>query len=325
MGQKILISGRLISGDAVKLMQDHQLTVIASDPDHHGTDLPTLIRETEPDGIIIRTGSLSADTIHATPSLKVIAKHGVGVDMIDLDAASARAIPVMITPGTNARSVAEHTLALLLSVMKDIPGLDRRLNQGQWEKASHRGVELSAKHVGLIGFGAIAQEFASMLGAFGVGLTALTRRLPDNAEMFKNVAFTNDLNTLLNQCDVISMHCPLTDDTRALLGAEEFAQVKPGAFIINTARGGLIDEDALLTALETGNVRGAGLDCFVSEPPSPTSKLLAHPRVVATPHIAWATEEAANNMGVITAQNIITCLNGERPPSTHIANFDALK
>jgi len=325
MGHKVLISGRLISDEAVELMQAHGMTVIASDPDHNGTALPELIAQAEPDAIIIRTGKLDAETISGTPSLKAIAKHGVGVDMIDLEAASARAIPVMITPGANARSVAEHALALMLCVLKDIPGLGERTKAGQWEKATHRGFELSGKRIGLIGFGAIAQEFATLLAPFRVKLMALTRREPENIGSFKDVAFTQDLKTLLKENDVISLHCPLTDATRNFLGPDEFAQMKPGAFIINTARGELIDELALREALNSGQIAGAGLDCFASEPPVPSNDLISHPRVIATPHIAWATHEASNNMGMITAQNIISWLTGKEPPSAHIVNHKTLK
>ena len=324
MGHKVLISGRLISDEAVELMQAHGMTVIASDPDHDRTDLSDLIAQTEPDAIIIRTGKLDAETISSTPSLKAIAKHGVGVDMIDLEAASARDIPVMITPGANARSVAEHTLALMLCVLKDIPGLGERTKAGQWEKATHRGFELSGKHIGLVGFGAIAQEFANLLVPFGVKLTALTRRKPENIGAFKDVAFTQELKTLLNKSDVISLHCPLTDATRELLGREELASVTPGTFVINTARGELIDEFALIEALNSGHIAGAGLDCFASEPPIPSNELISHPRVIATPHIAWATHEASNNMGMITAQNIVSWLTGKETPPAHIVNYEIL-
>ena len=324
MGHKVLISGRLIADEAVELMQAHDMTVIASDPDHQGIDLSQLIGDIEPDAVIIRNGSLNAETIAATPSLKVIAKHGVGVDMIDIDAASARAIPVMITPGSNARSVAEHALGLLLCVLKDIPGLDRRTTDGAWEKGTHRGRELSGKCVGLVGFGAIAQEFAALLAPFGVELMALTRREPEDAGAFKEITFTRDLKSILSSCDIVSLHCPLTEATRGILGAGAFEVMKPGTFIVNTARGELIDEDVLLEALNSGRIAGAGLDCFATEPPTPSNELLSHPRVVATPHIAWATHEASNNMGLITAQNIVGWLTGDQPLSANIVNFENL-
>ena len=195
---------------------------------------------------------------------------------------------------------------------------------GQWEKASHRGRELTGKNIGLIGFGAIAREFAALLAPFGVKLMVQTRTVPEAGE-FAHIEFTSDLRTLLETSDIVSLHCPLSDGTCKILGPEEFGLLPPGAIIINTARGELLDETALLQALGSGQVAAAGLDCFAVEPPAPLSQLIAHPRVVATPHIGWATHEAARNMGLVTAQNIVSYLSGIGPPRAHIVNFEALE
>ena len=315
--------GQMIADEAIQLLHRNNFIVMASEPDHQNKALSQLVSELDPCAIIVRTGTLDARAISAAKSLKVIAKHGVGVDMIDVQAASKRSIPVMITPGANARSVAEHALALTLAVLRDIPGLDSRLKKGEWEKSTHRGRELSGKHVGLIGYGKIAQAFVSLLEPFDVNITIYTRT-PPAVPSTSNITFTSQLVELLKQSELISLHCPLTERTRHILDHEQFAQLKSGAIIINTARGELINETALLEALGKGVVAGAGLDCFAVEPPEAGNELVCHPQIIATPHIGWATQEASGKMGLITAENIISAFGKKELEESHTVNLAEL-
>lgn len=241
-----------------------------------------------------------SDTVIAgAPKLKLIQKIGVGVNTIDLAAASARGIAVCNLPGTNAPAVAEMALLLMLAVLRRLPHFDAELRAGIWTCAprDQDGLgELGGRTVGLVGYGAIPQRLAPVLRALGcrVLFTSATRR--EDADW-------RDLHDLLAQCDIISLHVPQTAATTGLLNAEAFARMKPGAVLINTARGGLVDEAALLAALRSGHLAGAGLDVFAVEPAMVDNPLLALPNVVVAPHVAWLTAGTFDRSLTIAAEN----------------------
>ena len=241
----------------------------------------------------------SDTVIAAAPKLKLIQKIGVGVNTIDLAAASARGIAVCNLPGTNAPAVAEMALLLMLAVLRRLPHFDAELRAGIWTCAprDQDGLgELGGRTVGLVGYGAIPQRLAPVLRALGcrVLFTSATRR--EDADW-------RDLQDLLAQCDIISLHVPQTEATTGLLNAEAFARMKPGAVLINTARGGLVDEAALLAALRSGHLAGAGLDVFAVEPAAADNPLLALPNVVMAPHVAWLTAGTFDRSLTIAAEN----------------------
>ncbi|MDE2517151.1 MAG: 2-hydroxyacid dehydrogenase [Rhodospirillales bacterium] len=247
--------------------------------------------------------------IAAAPRLRLIQKIGVGVNTIDLDAARARAIPVCNLPGTNAAAVAEMTLALMLAATRRLERFGAALRAGAWTGSGtlRDGIgELGGRTVGLVGYGAIPQALTPVLAALGcrVLYTARTRRAAAQAAW-------RDLPGLLAESDIVSLHLPLEPATAQLIDAAAIARMKPGAVLINTARGGLVDQAALVAALRSGKISAAGLDVFATEPPDPADPLLALPNVVATPHIAWLTRDTFARSFALAAENCRRLAAGE--------------
>jgi len=241
----------------------------------------------------------TASVIAGAPKLRLIQKIGVGVNTIDLVAARARAIPVCNLPGTNAPAVAEMALLLMLAVLRCLPQLDAGLRQGVWAStpaAQDSFGELGGKIVGLVGNGAVPRALAPVLRAMGCTLLFHSRTMSVDPEY-------RGLNDLLTQSDIVSLHIPQTDETAGMFSAAAFARMKRGAILINTARGGLVDEGALLAALQSGQLAGAGLDVFATEPASAEHPLFALPNVVVAPHVAWLTSGTFDRSLAIAAEN----------------------
>lgn len=252
---------------------------------------------------ILRSGTeVTAELLESAPSLKVIGRAGVGVDNIDIEAATRRGILVMNTPGGNAVSVAEHTLALLLALARRIPSASESTRQGEWRKSEFSGYELKGKTLGLIGFGRIGQEVARRAQAFEMAVLAYDPFVAAALAREMGVELVQ-LEELLTRADFLSLHATLTPETERVLNRERLSQTKRGVRIVNTARGELIDEAALAEALQSGQVAGAALDVFGSEPPG-TSPLLRLPNVIATPHIGGSTAEAQEEVGWRIAQQV---------------------
>jgi D-3-phosphoglycerate dehydrogenase / 2-oxoglutarate reductase len=233
----------------------------------------------------------SERVIAACPSLRFISVWGSGTDNIDRAACESRNIAIANTPGVNANAVAEHTLALMLAVTRQIPAMDRKVRDGQWPRAML--VQLEGKTLGIIGFGAIGQRVAALALAFGMRVLVTTWR-PHDGRVTSAGAVPVALDTLLRDADVVSLHLRLTPETSGILSRERFALMKPLAFLINTARGALVDRSALLEALRDGRLAGAGLDVFHEEPVPADDALLTLPNVVLTPHNAGTTREVVD-------------------------------
>jgi D-3-phosphoglycerate dehydrogenase / 2-oxoglutarate reductase len=275
------------------------------------TELGPLVADI--DGWIAGLDRIDADVIAAAPRLKVIARYGVGVDRVDVRAATRHGVVVTNTPGANATAVAEHAIALMLALCRNLCRADRAVRRGEWPR--HDGVGLCGKTVGLVGFGAVGREAARRLQAFGCRIVAHDPFLP--AEGFR--AHRVDpvtLGDLLAAADIVSLHAAYTPGTPALVDDGFLACMRPGAFLVNTARGELVDEEALHRALSSGRLRGAGLDCFRQEPPPAEHPLLRLPQVVATPHTAAHTDEAAAAMGRMALAACLQVLAGERAEHT---------
>jgi D-3-phosphoglycerate dehydrogenase len=240
----------------------------------------------------------------AAPSLKVISKHGSGTDTIDKAAAKARGIEVVAAVGANAAAVAEQALALLLACAKSVVTLDQRMRTGHWDKATHKSVELEGRTVGVIGLGAIGLRFARMADAMGMRVLGFDPYANDLPAYIESV----DLETIWRSADAISLHCPLTADNAGLLNAATLGACKRGVIVVNTARGGLIDEAALLDAVRSGQVAGAGLDSFGVEPMTAPHPFHDEPRIVLSPHIGGVTADAYVKMGVAAARNALAVL-----------------
>ncbi len=244
----------------------------------------------------------------AARGLKIVAKHGAGVDSVDLASATRHGVAVMVAGGANADAVAEHALTLMLCLSREIPRFDRETRRGAWRDLKHFTREFHTLTVGIVGYGQIGERTARLVRACGAQVLIHTRSQPVLPE---GVTVEPDLERLLERVDVLSLHCPLTDKTRGMIGAAQFARMKPGAFVVNTARGPVIDEPALVEALKSGRIAGAGLDTFAAEPPDAANPLFALPNVLVTPHIAAATTDAMVRMGTIAASNIVSYLRGE--------------
>jgi D-3-phosphoglycerate dehydrogenase / 2-oxoglutarate reductase len=264
------------------------------------------------EGWIIRSGTrITAPMIEAADQLRVIGRAGVGVDNVDLEAATHRGVLVINAPAGNTVSTAEHTVAMLLAIARQIPRANRSLRSGAWSRKEFSGAELLEKNVGIIGVGKIGQAVADRLKAFGMRILGYDPILSPEIASRLGVELV-DLETIYAESDFITVHTPLNDATRGLLNRDSLSRCRPGVGIINCARGGIVDEVALLEALETGQVGGAALDVYSVEPPPETmSALINHPRVVATPHIAASTGEAQEKVARQVTEQIIHALRDE--------------
>jgi D-3-phosphoglycerate dehydrogenase len=249
------------------------------------------------------------DMMAASRKLKIVAKHGVGTNDIDVAAANELDIPVIMATGGNAHSVAEHALGLILALAKDFLRQDGHIRNGLWDKKLYAGRELRGQKLGLVGFGLIGQILARMATPIGMQVSAYDPFASDDA-FTGGISRAASLDALLADSDVVSLHCPLTEGTRGLIGARKVGLMKPTAFLINTARGEVVDEPALIAALETGRIAGAGLDSFAEEPPV-ASPLWQLPNVILTPHVAGVTEDARRAVSIMTATNVLAFLRGE--------------
>lgn len=299
----ILVTGADLAPAAVALLQGHDLVYAGKAPSED--DIVSLCRQHDPVAVIVRYGRVGEAAMAAAPSLKVISKHGSGTDTIDRAAAAARGIEVVAAAGANAAAVAEHALALLLACAKSVVALDARMHAGHWDKPTHKSVELEGRTVGVIGLGAIGQRFARMADAMGMrvlGFDPYAKELPAFVQRM-------DLQAIWRESDAISLHCPLTADNARLLDARTLAACKKGVIVVNTARGGLIDEPALLAAIRSGQVASAGLDSFAVEPIAADHIFLGEPRITLSPHIGGVTADAYVKMGVGAARNALAVLN----------------
>jgi phosphoglycerate dehydrogenase-like enzyme len=274
-------------------------------------DVAGLAREMRDAAILLHVITpVTTAMIAASPALRLIQKIGVGVNTIDLDAAQQRGIAVCNMPGTNTQAVAEATLLLMLATLRQVAALDRRTREGagwQLDPALVDGLgEMSGRIVGLVGFGNVAQRLAPVLQALGATVVYAARSpRPDGAYACLT------LDEVLETADIVSLHLPLTADTQHLIDAAALARMKPGAILVNTARGGLVDEAALLAALDGGRLRGAGLDVFAQEPTAADNPLLRHGRTVLMPHLAWLTPETLGRSLVVVAENFRRLRDGE--------------
>lgn len=324
MSDTVLITGPSLAPAAVAVLQSAGLSPVFLPAYSAAADLTEAVQRTNPVGIVVRMGRIDAGTIEQAQNLRVLSKHGVGVDTIDVAAASARGVPVVVASGANAVSVAEHAMALLFAVAKSIGPLDRGLRAGRWEKPGFSGRELAGSRMGLVAFGAIAQQTAVFARAIGIEVFAHDPFCPPQVFAQHGVTPIADLDEMLAGCDIISLHAPLTPQTRNLIDARRLALMRPDAIVINTARGGLIDEPALAQALSEGRIAGAGLDTFAQEPPPADHPFWSEPRVIVTPHIGGVTAAANARVGVMAAQGIVDILAGTPLPRARIVNFAAL-
>ena len=300
--RSLIVTAADLAPQALALLSEFDIVYAGKTPTED--DLVALCQRHDPVAMIVRYGAVGAKVMDAAPSLRVISKHGSGTDTIDKAAAQARGIAVRAAIGANAAAVAEQALALLLACAKSVVPLNGRMHAGHWDKATHKSIELHGRTVGLIGLGAIGQRFARMCDALGMkvlGFDPFAKDLPACIEPV-------DLQTIWRASDAISLHCPLTSENRGMVNAQTLAQCKPGVILVNTARGGLVNEADLLAAVQARHVFAAGLDSFAVEPMTAPHIFHNAPHIVLSPHIGGVTSDAYINMGVGAARNVLDVL-----------------
>ncbi len=309
------MTSRFLAEPAVEILQQAGCNIHYMRPYPSAEEVAKFAGEIQADAILTRQGPVSAAAMDASSKLKVIARHGVGVDDVDVPAANARGILVTRAPGSNTIAVAEHTLAMILALAKELRPLGATIAVGRWREPSARVRDLAGLRLGLLGFGEIARTVAQMAMPFGMKITAWSPRLEATPE---GVARAPSMAALLEGSDVLSVHCPYTPATHHLIDAAALALLPPDAMVVNTARGGIIDEAALTAALESGRLSGAALDVFEGEPPAQDHPLRNHHLVIATPHISGVTAGSMINMGVMAAECIAWALTGRDVPVDRI-------
>ncbi|XP_038157122.1 D-3-phosphoglycerate dehydrogenase [Cyprinodon tularosa] len=289
------------------ILEEHGICVT----EKHNLKKEELIAEIKDyDGLVVRSATkVTADVINAADNLKLIGRAGTGVDNVDVDAATKKGIIVMNTPGGNTISAAELTCALLMSLSRNVPQAAMSMKQGNWDRKKFMGAELYGKVLGIVGLGRIGKEVATRMQAFGMRTVGYDPITPPEVSASWGVEQMS-LEQLWPQCDYITVHTPLMPATVGLLNDETFAKCKKGVKVVNCARGGIIDEEALLRALESGQCGGAGLDVFIEEPPK-NRPLVDHPNVISCPHLGASTKEAQARCGEDIALQIVDMVNGK--------------
>ncbi|TMU23151.1 hydroxyacid dehydrogenase [Halomonas sp. ATBC28] len=302
------------------MAEDAGYTLVHTPPYPSEEVLADFLKQYDPVGVVSRMGQFGAGAVAAGKSLRVISKHGAGVDNIDIDAATQHGIQVIRAAGGNAVSVAEHTVALMFSTIKRLLPLDAGMRAGRWEKAGFLGRELSGMRLGLVGGGAIAAAVAKLVKGMGLDVLVYDPYASVDAIEAMGARRAERIEDLLRQSDIVSLHCPLTESNTHMLNAAMLALMPADSYVINTSRGGLIDEAALLATLESGHIAGAGLDTFEQEPPLDVNALAASERVILTPHIAGVTKEAGKRVGELAVSGIVDFLAGETLPKARLVN-----
>ena len=319
MNYRIFITGSGIAEEAQQRLLQENCVFEQGDPNDSPEDLARKLQAFNPDALIVRQGKITAAVQEAASNLKVICKHGVGTDNIDIEAATRRGIPVLYTPRANFEAAAEHTLALMLSLLRRIPLQNCHIRDGVFDKKQYDGLELFGKTLGIVGFGHIGRRVAELVAPFKMRIlvyhpSCTAETLPPYITKVKSV------QELLPQVHVLSLHCPLTPETRGLVNRHSIAQMQPGVCIINTARGGLVHEGDLIQALHDGRVGGAALDVFESEPPAADNPLFKMDRVIVTAHVAGMSDNSFKNMGLAAVENVLAVLKGKPVDRESIKN-----
>ncbi len=305
----VLVAGRIHASGLDWLADADGVTLDYVEDAAPGAYLPRLARA---DALLLRTQPLTAAAIAEAPRLRVVSRHGVGYDAVDLAALDARGIPLAIVGDVNSISVAEHTMLLLLAAAKRLARMDRAVRTGGWSyRDTLEAQEIGGKRLLVIGLGRIGRRVAGLARAFGMEVSAFDPLLAPGAE--GDIRVEHDLTAALGAADFVTIHAPKTGG--ALIGAPEIARMKRGAVLVSAARGGQVDEEPLVEALRSGQLGAAGLDVFATEPPDPANPLLGLDTLVLTPHAAGLTEQSAARMSLAAARNITDFFAGRLDPA----------
>ncbi|HIM96779.1 MAG TPA: hydroxyacid dehydrogenase [Gammaproteobacteria bacterium] len=318
---KVLVVGQ-IHQDGINLLQARADLTIKITEAHNESDLVKLVADA--DAILVRSAPITSLVIDSAPNLKVVSRHGVGFNSVDVEALTARRIPLTIAVGGNAVSVAEHTLYLILALAKQGQRYDTAARQGDFNfRNAPIAREIETSQLLVIGFGRIGTQVTRRALAFGMVVHVYDPYVCDRAIQDQAAQVVRNLHDALPQMDVVSVHCPLNEKTKNLIGNHELSLMKPNALLINTARGGIVDEAALHDTLTQGGIAGAGIDVFVTEPTNPSLNLLELENVVVSPHCAGITVESSARTAWIAAQNILDGLDS-RLDEAFVVNREVL-
>ncbi len=306
---RIVVTTKHLHEDGHKLLAERGADVLVLDQFDDPSVLEKAMAEFDPHGLVSRTMTVTARAIDAAPSLRAISKTGMGYDNIDMQAATRRRIPVMVSFGTNALSVAEHALGLMFALARNIARHDARVRAGDWSRFSFKAHELRGKRLGLVGFGQSAQNLMRLAQCIGMKVSVYSPRYRYETPP-TDVARAASLRDLVSHADIVSLHCPLNGETRGSIDATMIAAMPQGAWIINVARGPIVNEADLVDGLASGHLGGAALDTFDVEPIGPQHPLLAFGNVVLTPHVGGSTLQAAARAHPTTVNNLLDALEG---------------
>jgi D-3-phosphoglycerate dehydrogenase len=318
----VVITGPDLAKPAMQELSE-SCRIINAEPYASAREIEAIVRENRVDGLIVRMGQIDAGVIEASDRLKVIAKHGTGTDNIDKKAANRAKVHVMITPTANYESVAEHALGLMLSLGRGVVYLDDRMRQGHWDKATYKGMELFGKTLGIVGYGRIGRRLSELVMPMAMKILVYDPMIKE-LETGNDVTLVSELEQLLKAVDFLCLCCPLTPHTTNLIGASQLKTMKNSALLVNTARGGVVDEKALETALEKGEIAGAALDTFAEEPPQGVSPLAKFNNVILTPHIGGVSQESFVRMGQQAVRNVLNVLKSRPLDPACVLNIEAL-
>ncbi|MBB5217279.1 hydroxyacid dehydrogenase [Parapusillimonas granuli] len=323
MPYTVFVTARTLSPEGKALLDQEGCRTLFLEGAADAAEVLAVLERERVDAVISRTVDLSAAAIAACDSLKVVSKHGVGVSNIDVEACTERGIPVFSTPGANAQSVAEMALGLLLSAARGIAHMDGEIRAGRWTRLQN-GLELKGRTMGLVGFGQVGRLVATFCQALGMRVLAYDP-YAGAAGFPAGVERAAGLDALLGVANVLSLHIPLTPETRGLIGAEQLARLPAGSILVNTARGEVVDEQALIEALASGRLAAAGLDTTVDEPLALDSPLRGMSQVVLTPHVGGSTHAALAAMAVGAVRNVLGYLQHGTLDRDRVVNLKNLQ
>ncbi len=310
----VVMTSPFLTPQAVAILESAGCEIHYMPPYPSAEAVAARVAETGAHAVLTRQGPVTAAALDASPVLRIVARHGVGVDDVDVAAADARGILVTRATGSNTRAVAEHAIAMVAALAKGFRPLGHAIAAGAWRDPAARVRDLAGLRLALLGFGPIAQAMVPHARAFGMTVSAYAPSLRDAP----GVLVRDGLADLLRDADVLSIHCPYTPATHHIIDATALGALPKGAFVVNTARGGIVDEAALAAALDSGHLAGAALDVFEGEPPALAHPLRDHPLVIVTPHISGVTEASLVSMGVMAAECIAWHLTGATVPAERI-------
>lgn len=305
---RVLVSDNL-SPIGLQLLENHPEIELDYQPEVHKDVEALKAALQQADGVVIRSGSkLTADVLEGQTRLKVIARAGVGVDNVDLPAATRQGIIVSNTPDGNTLSTAEQTIAMMMGLCRNIGPASQSMREGRWDRKLYTGTQLAGKTIGVVGLGRIGLAVARRCNGLQMNVLGYDPFLSEERAADENIELYRDIDELLVKCDLVTVHTPLTDETRGMINAERLSKMKRGVRLINCARGGIIDEQDLIAALESGQVGGAAIDVFVTEKAGANDRLASFPNVLCTPHLGASTEEAQEQVAVEAAEIVCNFL-----------------